>query len=95
MLLATCYLLLAGEPGDAGGVVTDQEPAARLVEFDGVVRRSLANDLYQVELADGRHVLAHLAAGARLRAVRVGSGDRVRVALARYDHARGRILRRI
>lgn len=66
-----------------------------LVELDGRVRRSLANDLFEVELADGRQVLAHLSAPARLTAIRVGAGDRVRVALARYDHTRGRIVSRL
>jgi translation initiation factor IF-1 len=69
-----------------------QGPASPdLVELDGVVRRSLANDLFEVSLADGRQILAHLAPAARLSALRVGAGDRVRVALARYDHTRGRI----
>jgi len=71
------------------------EPQERpLISLTGSVRRSLANDLYEVELADGRQVLAHLASGARLRATRVGAGDRVRVELARYDHTRGRIIGR-
>jgi translation initiation factor IF-1 len=65
-----------------------------LLELPGSVRRSLANDLFEVELADGRQVLAHLAAEARLQALRVGAGDRVRVQLARYDHSRGRIVSR-
>jgi translation initiation factor IF-1 len=65
-----------------------------LIQLTGSVRRSLANDLFEVELADGRQVLAHLASGARLRAIRVGAGDRVRVELARYDHTRGRIVGR-
>jgi translation initiation factor IF-1 len=55
----------------------------------------VANDLFEIELTDGRRVLAHLAAGARLRAIRIGAGDRVRVALARYDHTRGRIVDRL
>ena len=69
-------------------------PRPGLLEYDGRVRRSLANDLFEVELVDGRQVLAHLSTGARLRAVRVGAGDKVRVALARYDHTRGRIVGR-
>ena len=71
---------------------TPEKPS--LVELSGSVRRSLANDLYEVELADGRQVLAHLASGARLRATRVGAGDRVRVELDKYDHTRGRIVGR-
>jgi translation initiation factor IF-1 len=69
--------------------------ARRLIELDGYVRRSLANDLFEVELANGQRVLTHLAAASRLRALRVGAGDRVRVALARYDHSRGQIVRRL
>ena len=60
-----------------------EAPPPDLVEFVGLVSRSLANDLFEVRLADGRLVLAHLAPAARLTALRVGAGDRVRVALAR------------
>ncbi len=69
-------------------------PQPDLIHYDGRVRRSLANDLFEIELVDGRQVLAHLSTGARLRALRVGAGDRVRVELARYDHTRGRIVGR-
>ncbi len=65
-----------------------------MVELSGQVCRSLANDLFEVQLADGRQVLAHVAPAARLAALRVGAGDRVQVALARYDHTRGRIVGR-
>ena len=71
-----------------------QEKPRSLIELSGLVRRSLANDLYEVELADGRQVLAHMASSARLRAMRVGAGDKVHVELARYDHTRGRIVSR-
>ncbi len=74
--------------------MSESPEKASLVELSGSVRRSLANDLYEVELADGRQVLAHLASGARLRATRVGAGDRVKVELAKYDHTRGRIVGR-
>lgn len=72
----------------------EERPETNLVHYEGRVRRSLANDLFEIELADGRQVLAHLSTGARLRAVRVGAGDRVRVELARYDRTRGRIVGR-
>jgi translation initiation factor IF-1 len=78
--------MTTGEPGTG---------PSHLVEYEGRVRRSLANDLFDVELADGRRVLAHLSAPSRLQALRVGAGDRVRLALARYDHTRGRILSRL
>ena len=62
-----------------------------MVQSRGVVRASLANDLYEVELEGGRLVVAHLDAAFRLQAGRVGAGDRVLVAPARYDRGRGRI----
>ena len=65
--------------------------AQRMVQSRGVVRASLANDLYEVELEGGRLVLAHLDSAFRLQAGRVGAGDQVQVALARYDRGRGRI----
>jgi len=74
-----------------GPLEPSQGPDGSVLEFEGLVCRSLANDLFDVRLADGRQVLAHLAPAARLTALRVGAGDRVRVTLARYDHTRGRI----
>ncbi|MAG37735.1 MAG: translation initiation factor IF-1 [Dehalococcoidia bacterium] len=63
----------------------------RMVQSKGLVRASLSNDLFEVELEGGRLVLAHLDSTFRLRAGRVGAGDQVQVALARYDRGRGRI----
>jgi translation initiation factor IF-1 len=81
-------------PESSGSREPAQGPDGGVIEFEGLVCRSLANDLFDVRLADGRQVLAHLAPAARLTALRVGAGDRVRVALARYDHTRGRIIGR-
>ena len=63
-----------------------------MVQSKGVVRASLANDLYEVELEDGRLVVAHLDTAFRLQAGRVGARDHVQVDLARYDRGRGRII---
>ena len=78
-------------PMSASGRAVSGPRAQRMVQSRGVVRASLANDLYEVELEGGRLVVAHLDAAFRLQAGRVGAGDRVQVALARYDRGRGRI----
>ena len=68
-----------------------EAPPPDLVEYVGLVSRSLANDLFEVRLADGRLVLAHLAPGGPphrppRRRRRPGQGRP-----GAYDHTRGRI----
>lgn len=68
------------------------ETNSDLVALDGIVRRCLDNDLFEVELDGGRRVLVHPTGTVRQRVARVGSGVRVRVLLFRYDPTRGRIV---
>ncbi|MCC6176729.1 MAG: translation initiation factor IF-1 [Chloroflexi bacterium] len=63
-------------------------------EVDGRVLETLPNALFRVELADGSQVVAHMSTGLRLGVGRILPGDRVRVALARFDRSRGRITHR-
>jgi translation initiation factor IF-1 len=63
------------------------------IEVEGRVIEALPNALYRVEIEAPRRtqVLAHVAAPALLRVL---PGDGVVVALAAFDPARGRIVRR-
>ena len=63
-------------------------------DVDGTVIEALPNALFKIELGDGSVVVAHVSAGLRLGAGRILPGDRVRVALSRFDRSRGRITRR-
>jgi len=63
-------------------------------EVEGTVAEALPNARYRVELGDGSQVVAHVSAGLRLGTGRILPGDRVRVALSRFDRTRGRIVRR-
>jgi translation initiation factor IF-1 len=63
-------------------------------EVSGTVVEALPNALFKIELGDGAVVVAHVAATLRLGAGRILPGDRVRVALSRFDRSRGRIVRR-
>ena len=63
-------------------------------DVDGTVIEVLPNALFKIELGDGSVVVAHVSASLRLGVGRILPGDRVRVALSRFDRSRGRIMRR-
>jgi translation initiation factor IF-1 len=66
-----------------------------VIEVEGVVKQSLPNTVFKVELENGVPVIAHLSGKLRLHYIRVGVGDRVRVELSPYDLTRGRITWRL
>ena len=66
-----------------------------VIEVEGVVKQSLPNTVFKVELENGVPVIAHLSVKLRLHYIRVGVGDRVRVELSPYDLTRGRITWRL
>lgn len=63
-------------------------------EVEGIVKESLPNTLFRVELHDGSVVLCHLAGKMRLNFVRILPGDKVRVEMTEYDKTKGRIVYR-
>ena len=63
-------------------------------DVDGTVIEALPNARFRIELGDGSVVVAHVSASLRLGVGRILPGDRVRVALSRFDRSRGRITRR-
>ena len=62
------------------------------IEIEGIVRESLPNTMFRIELQNGHRVLAHLSGKMRRHYIRIVPGDRVRVALSPYDLNRGRII---
>ena len=64
------------------------------VEIAGTVVEQLPNEVFRVELTDGRKVLAHTTGRMRKLFVRILPGDKVTVALSPYDLGRGRITHR-
>jgi len=64
------------------------------LEIIGVVKETLPNAFFRVELEDGREVLAHISGKMRLHRIKVLSGDSVKVELSPYDQERGRIVYR-
>ena len=63
-------------------------------DVDGTVIEALPNALFKIELGDGSVVVTHVSTSLRLGVGRILPGDRVRVALSRFDRSRGRITRR-
>jgi translation initiation factor IF-1 len=63
-------------------------------EIEGVVKESLPNTLFRVELANGAIILCHLSGKMRMNFIRILPGDRVRVEMTPYDKAKGRIVYR-
>ena len=61
------------------------------IEVEGVVRESLPNTMFRVELENGHVVTAHISGKMRKNYIRILTGDKVRVELTPYDLSKGRI----
>lgn len=66
-------------------------PKKEAIEVEGIVKESLPNAMFRVELANGGKVLAHISGRIRLHYIKILPGDRVLVELSPYDLTRGRI----
>ncbi len=64
------------------------------IELDGVVKESLPNTLFRVELDNGSLILCHLSGKMRMNFIKILPGDRVRVEVTPYDKTKGRIVYR-
>ncbi len=73
-----------------GGNVAKEEA----IEVEGIVKESLPNTMFRVELQNGHVILTHLSGKMRKHYIRIVPGDKVRVALSPYDLTRGRIIYR-
>ena len=64
---------------------------ADVIELEGVVVEALPNANFQVELANGHRVLAHISGKLRTNFIRILPGDKVKVEMTPYDLSKGRI----
>lgn len=65
------------------------------IELEGVVKESLPNTLFRVELENGNVILCHLSGKMRMNFIKILPGDRVTVEMTPYDKTKGRIVFRI
>ena len=62
-----------------------------VIEVEGTVLETLPNAMFQVELANGAVILAHVSGKIRMNYIRILPGDKVTVEISPYDLTRGRI----
>ena len=62
-----------------------------VIEVEGTVVEALPNATFQVELATGHRLLAHISGKLRMNFIRILPGDKVTVEMSPYDLTKGRI----
>lgn len=65
-----------------------------VIVLEGIVKETLPNAMFKVEVEGGHEVLGHVSGKMRMNYIRILPGDRVTLELSPYDLARGRITRR-
>ena len=66
-----------------------------VIEVEGVIRESMPNAMFKVELDNGHVILAHISGKIRKHFIKILPGDKVKVELSPYDLSRGRITYRM
>ena len=64
------------------------------IQVEAVVRETLPNAMFRLEMDNKHKVLAHISGKMRKHFIRILPGDRVLVELSPYDLTRGRIVYR-
>jgi translation initiation factor IF-1 len=64
------------------------------IKVDGVIKETLPNASFIVELENGHEVLAHISGKMRMHFIKILPGDKVSMELSPYDLTRGRIIYR-
>lgn len=62
-----------------------------VIEIEGVVKETLPNATFKVELPNGHEILAHISGKLRMNFIRILPGDKVTVEMSPYDLTKGRI----
>ena len=62
-----------------------------VIEMDGVVKETLPNTMFRVELENGHVITAHISGKMRKHYIRILTGDKVKVEMTPYDLTKGRI----
>jgi len=65
-----------------------------IIRVDGIVKESLSNAMFRVEIEGGHLVLGHISGKMRMNYIKILVGDRVALELSPYDLTRGRIVLR-
>ena len=61
------------------------------IQMNGVVKETLPNTVFRVELENGHIITAHISGKMRKNYIRILTGDKVIVEISPYDLSKGRI----
>ena len=62
------------------------------IQMNGVVKETLPNTIFRVELENGHIITAHISGKMRKNYIRILTGDKVLVEISPYDLSKGRIV---
>ena len=62
------------------------------IQMNGVVKETLPNTVFRVELENGHIITAHISGKMRKNYIRILTGDKVVVDISPYDLSKGRIV---
>ena len=62
------------------------------IQMQGVVKETLPNTIFRVELENGHMITAHISGKMRKHYIRILTGDKVTVEMTPYDLTKGRII---
>ena len=65
------------------------------IQMNGVVKETLPNTIFRVELENGHMITAHISGKMRKNYIRILTGDKVIVDISPYDLSKGRIIYRM
>lgn len=65
-----------------------------VIKIDGIVKETLPNAMFKVEIEGGHEVLGHISGKMRMHWIKIVPGDKVALELSPYDLTRGRIVLR-
>jgi len=65
-----------------------------VIKVDGIVKETLPNAMFRVQIEGGHEILAHVSGKMRMFYIRILPGDKVALELSPYDLTRGRIVLR-
>lgn len=65
-----------------------------VIRVDGIVKETLPNATFRVEIEGGHEVLGHVSGKMRMFYIKILPGDKVALELSPYDVKRGRIVLR-
>ena len=62
------------------------------IEVEGIIKKTLPNAEFIVEISGGHEIKAHLSGKLRMNFIRILEGDKVTVHMSPYDVTKGRIV---